>query len=127
MIQIMPHWWTNETCHYFVSFYFVSFFLILKPANFANMQNCEKLIFNYQFLKTGREHKQENKTIKNFNHGQNSFLIKSLEAIAAIFGDIVIFYNSKNLNCIGALCFFNTFFNDFDLPKRDKQVKPSGH
>ena len=43
----------------------------------------------------------------------------------------VVFYNSENLNCIGALCFFlrcvHIFFNDFDLSKRDKQVKPSGH
>ena len=33
----------------------------------------------------------------------------------------------ENFNCIGALCFFlrcvHTFFNDFDLSKRDKQVK----
>ena len=31
--------------------------------------------------------------------------IDSREAIAAIIGDNVVFYNSKNLNCIGALCF----------------------
>ena len=33
-------------------------------------------------------------------------MINSREAIAAIIGDIVVFYNSKNLNCIGALSFF---------------------
>ena len=32
--------------------------------------------------------------------------INSREAITAIIGDIVVFYNSKNLNCIGALSFF---------------------
>ena len=32
-------------------------------------------------------------------------LINSREAIVAIIGDIVVFYNSKNLNCIGALSF----------------------
>ena len=41
----------------------------------------------------------------------------SREAIAAIIGDIVDFYNSKNLNCIGArcLCFKDVFshFHDF--------------
>ena len=51
--------------------------------------------------------------------------------MAAIIGDIVVFYNSKNLNRIGALCFLlrcvHKFFNDFDLSKWDKQVKPSGH
>ena len=55
----------------------------------------------------------------------------SRQGIAAIIRNIVVFYNSKNLNCIGALCFFlrcvHIFFNDFDLSKRDKQVKPSGH
>ena len=55
------------------------------------------------------------------------FLIAAL--ISA--GYYSFFYNSKNLNCIGALCFFlrcvYTFFNDFDRSKRDKQVKPSGH
>ena len=43
---------------------------------------------------------------------------------------VIYFYNSKNLNCIGALFFLrcvHTFFNDFDLSKRDKQLKPSGH
>ena len=34
------------------------------------------------------------------------FIFNSREAIAAIIGDIVVFYNSKNLNCIGALSFF---------------------
>ena len=58
--------------------------------------------------------------------------INSRTAIAgAIIGLLLVFYNSKNLNCIGALCFFlrcvHTFFNDFDLSKRDKQVKPSGY
>ena len=33
-------------------------------------------------------------------------IINSREAIAAIIGDIVVFYNSKNLNSIGALSFF---------------------
>ena len=33
-------------------------------------------------------------------------MINSPEAIAAIIGDIVVFYNSKNLNCIGALSFY---------------------
>ena len=32
-------------------------------------------------------------------------MINSREAIAATIGDIVVFYNSKNLNCIGALSF----------------------
>ena len=35
-----------------------------------------------------------------------SVFFNSREAIAAIIGDIVVFYNSKNLNCIGALSFF---------------------
>ena len=34
--------------------------------------------------------------------------INSREAIAAIIEDIVVFYNSKNLNCIGALCFYDS-------------------
>ena len=59
------------------------------------------------------------------------FLIAAL-SFSADYYCARIFYNSKNLNCIGALCFFflrcvHTFFNDFDLSKRDKQVKPSGH
>ena len=32
--------------------------------------------------------------------------IISREAIAAIIGDIVFFYNSKNLNCIGGAVYF---------------------
>ena len=32
-------------------------------------------------------------------------LFNSCEAIAVITRDIVVFYNSKNLNCIGSLCF----------------------
>ena len=57
----------------------------------------------------------------------------SRTAIAgAVIGLLLVFYNSKNLNCIGALCFFkdvfdDTFFDDFNHSKRDKQVKPSGH
>ena len=34
------------------------------------------------------------------------FLINSREAIAAIIREIVVFYNTKNLNCIGALSVF---------------------
>ena len=56
--------------------------------------------------------------------------INSREAIAAIIGDIVVF-TIRELDCIGALSFFvrclHTFFNDFDLSKRDKKVRPSGH
>ena len=33
-------------------------------------------------------------------------VFNSREAIAAIIGEVVVFYNSKNLNCIGALSFF---------------------
>ena len=37
--------------------------------------------------------------------------IKSLEALVAIIGDsVVVFYNSKNLNCIGVLRPFFQFF-----------------
>ena len=39
------------------------------------------------------------------NSPAGSLFINSREAIAAIIGDIVVFYNSKKLNCIGALCF----------------------
>ena len=35
----------------------------------------------------------------------------SREAIAAIIGDIGVFYNSKNLNCIGALSRFFRLFH----------------
>ena len=35
-----------------------------------------------------------------------SSFFNSRQAIAAIIGDIVVFFNSKILNCIGALCFF---------------------
>ena len=41
--------------------------------------------------------------------------------IAAVIGDIVVFYNSKNLNCIGALFLFFkdlfTHFHDFNFKK----------
>ena len=33
-------------------------------------------------------------------------LVNSREPIADIIGDIVVFYNSKNLNCIGELSLF---------------------
>ena len=58
------------------------------------------------------------------------FFFNSRTAIAgAIIGLLLVFYNSKNLNCIGVLFFLcvHTFFNTFDLSKQDKQVKPSGH
>ena len=76
------------------------------------------------------------------------FIFNSRSAIAeAIIGLLLVFYNSKNLNCIGALSFYNpriglywcsvfffifvrcfhTSFHDFELSKRDKQVKLSGH
>ena len=59
------------------------------------------------------------------------FFLKEGFKSASLFPSYCAFYNSKNLNCIGALCFFlrsvHTFFNDFDLSNRDKQVKPSGH
>ena len=35
-------------------------------------------------------------------------MINSREAIAAIIGDILIFYDSKNLNCIGVLSFYDS-------------------
>ena len=38
------------------------------------------------------------------------------EAIAAVIGDILVYYDSKNLNCIGALSFlrsFHAFFGFF--------------
>ena len=35
-------------------------------------------------------------------------MMNSREAIAAIIGDILIFYDSKNLNCIGALSFYDS-------------------
>ena len=44
-----------------------------------------------------------------------------------------IFFTIQELDCIEALSFdffvryFHTFFNDFDLSKRDKQVRPSGY
>ena len=36
------------------------------------------------------------------------FLFNSRRAIAAIIGDVVVFYNSKNLNFIGALSFLRS-------------------
>ena len=59
----------------------------------------------------------------------SSCLIAALIFLAGYYS-AAVFYNSKNLNCIGALFFLrcvHTFFNDFDLSKRDKQVKPSRH
>ena len=65
--------------------------------------------------------------------------------IAALIIALLFFFTIQELDCIGALCslqfkefelywsavFFlrcvHTFFNDFDLSKRDKQVKPSRH
>ena len=37
----------------------------------------------------------------------------SREAIASIIGDIVDFYSSKNLNCIGVLSSFKNLFSHF--------------
>ena len=51
---------------------------------------------------------QFNTAANRTNHTNNKILLlvfNSREAIAAIIGDIVVFYNSKNLNCIGALSF----------------------
>ena len=55
--------------------------------------------------------------------GISSFFINSRTAIAeAIIGLLLVFYNSKNLNCIGALSFYDSkrsigevlfFFNQF--------------
>ena len=43
----------------------------------------------------------------------------------------MVFCNSTNLNCHWGAVFFlrsvHIFVNDFDLSKRDKQVKPSGN
>ena len=45
-----------------------------------------------------------------------------IAAIAAIIGDIVVFYNSKNLNCIGALSLFlrsvHAFFQLFHVNEK---------
>ena len=37
------------------------------------------------------------------------------------FKEFELYWCAVFLRCV------HTFFNDFDLPKRDKQVKPSGH
>ena len=46
-----------------------------------------------------------------------SILINSRRAIAeATIGLLLVFYNSKNLNCIGALCFFfKDLFTHFSM------------
>ena len=40
-------------------------------------------------------------------------MINSTEATAAIIGDILVFYNSNNLNCIGALSFYKDLVTTF--------------
>ena len=49
-------------------------------------------------------------------------------------GRVLLSFRFNSLNCVSAfvlLCFFSrcvpTFFNDIDLSKRDKQIKPCGH
>ena len=59
--------------------------------------------------------------------------INSRTAIAgAIIGLLLVFFTIQELDCIGALSFFfifvrcfHTCFHDFELSKRDKQVKLS--
>ena len=52
--------------------------------------------------------------------------------LLSIIGLVFCLVNENFLNCalgLVLLCFFlcvHTFFNDFDLSKRDKQVKPKG-
>ena len=46
---------------------------------------------------------------------------------------MLLLFTIRELDCIGALSFFifvrclHTFFQDFELSKRDKQVKLNGH
>ena len=61
---------------------------------------------------------------------QKCFLIAAL-IFSAGYYSAPIFLQFKEFELYWCAVFFlrcvHTFFNDFDLSKRDKQVKPSGH